>query len=126
MPLKLVIVSLAFALTACNSQGTQPDQAPPESTAGHSVEEAKATTDAPFVDGQLIVHFQDGIGRDQVIGLITRRGDLVLRYEIGSNGSTLIEINSGRSVLESVHLYRSMPEVEFAEPNFVREERGDN
>jgi fervidolysin-like protein len=123
---KLLLLSLVLTVTACHTHEVEPDAAPPERTAGTPGEEPKAIQNAPFVDGQLIVRFQDGLGADQIIGLISRNGDVVLRYEIGSGGATLIEINSGRSVLDAAHLYSEMPEVRYAEPNYVREERGDN
>ena len=123
---KLLLLAVALTVTACSDHGVVADQAPPESTGRTSGEASKAIANAPFVDGQLIVRFQHGLGHDQIIGLITRSGDVVLRYEIGSTGATLIEIRSGRSVIDAAHLYTVMPEVEFAEPNYVREERGDN
>ena len=126
MHLKLLLLSLALTVTACTDYGVVADEAPPESTGGTANEESKDIQNAPFVDGQLIVRFQDGLGREQIIGLVTRSGDLVLRYEIGSTGAMLIAISSGRSVFEAVHLYTSMPEVEYAQPNYVHEERGDN
>jgi hypothetical protein len=122
MRIRSVLILLTLLVAACNNQGTMVEDAPHESVGS----EEKNVAEAPFVDGQLILRFQDGVGRDQVIGIVTRNGDAVLRYEIGSTGAMLIEIQSGQTVFDAVRIYSDLPEVEYAEPNYIREERGDN
>jgi len=113
-----------LALSACANQPADDEVMLSETEATATVEPVKAVRNAPYVDGQLIVRFKDGLGRDQMVGLVSRNGDTVLRYSIGSTGAMLIEISSGTSVMDAVHLYTELPQVEYAEPNYVRDETG--
>ncbi len=73
----------------------------------------------PYSAEQVIVRFKPEISDDRARQLIRDMGFEVIR-EFKEIGSYLIRLKSGTTVDEAVRLFKSMPEVQYAEPNYIR------
>jgi general secretion pathway protein D len=71
-----------------------------------------------YVEGELLVKFREGTTSDQALSIISRMGGSVIKV-IEKMGIYHIRLRKGEEVEEAVKEYSSLPEVEYAEPNYT-------
>jgi general secretion pathway protein D len=71
-----------------------------------------------YVEGELLVKFREGTTSDQALSIISRMGGSVIKV-IEKMGIYHIRLRKGEGVEEAVKEYSSLPEVEYAEPNYT-------
>lgn len=80
---------------------------------------AGAQTEPPRREGELIVRFREGAG-EEAKGRVARDRGLRRRGALrGESRIERLELQPGRNPSEEAALLRALPEVEFAEPNFI-------
>jgi hypothetical protein len=83
---------------------------------------APAVSSAPpganFREEELLVKFKPGVGGDQVQAIIAANGGVVLLFQPGIE-LYKIRLRPGQSVAEGVREYGALPEVLYAEPNYI-------
>jgi len=73
----------------------------------------------PYSSDELVVSFKPDVSDERARQLINNMGYEVLR-EFKEIGSYLIRLKTGITVDEAIRLLKSMPEVQYAEPNYIR------
>lgn len=71
-----------------------------------------------YISDQLLVKFKPQISGEEVDNINKKFGCKVIRY-IPNQQIYLIKIPEGSSVEEMIESYQQMPEVEYAEPNYL-------
>jgi general secretion pathway protein D len=77
-----------------------------------------AAANQQYAEGELIVKFREGVPKDRIVSIISGQGDAVLKY-LENLDTYQIRLKEGQSVTKAAENYRAMPEVEYAEPNYV-------
>jgi hypothetical protein len=72
-----------------------------------------------YVEGEVLVRFKADVEDARAREIIEERGGTVLRQYKGL-GIYLIGLKKGQSVEEGVDVFGSLPEVEYAEPNYIK------
>ncbi|MEW6002266.1 MAG: type II secretion system secretin GspD [Nitrospirota bacterium] len=71
-----------------------------------------------FREGELLVKFKDNVTQDRAVSIISQEGASVLRF-IESIKVYHIKLKEGQPVEEALKKFSTLPEVEYAEPNYV-------
>ncbi|MCI0469594.1 MAG: hypothetical protein L0Y62_05955, partial [Nitrospirae bacterium] len=71
-----------------------------------------------YAEGELLVKFKEGITDTTAKEIISKEGASVIKF-IESLKVYLIRLKKGRDVGEAVKHFSSMPDVEYAEPNYI-------
>jgi general secretion pathway protein D len=71
-----------------------------------------------YVEGELLVKFREGTTPDQALSIISGMGGSVIKV-IEKTGIYHIRLRKGEEVVEAVKEYSSLPEVQYAEPNYT-------
>jgi general secretion pathway protein D len=71
-----------------------------------------------YAEGELLIRFREGTTSDQALLIISRMGASVIKV-IEKMGIYHIRLRKGQEVEEAVKEYSSLPEVEYAEPNYT-------
>jgi general secretion pathway protein D len=71
-----------------------------------------------FTEGELLVRFREGVSQDAARDIIAKQGASVVRYIEGIRVFHL-RLRKDRTVEEGVKDFSSLPEVDYAEPNYV-------
>ena len=109
MALKLPwILSVLAALGACA----------PTSYSGGRADPAVAV-EGQYVPGELLVLFRPGVAQERVAEILAANG-LRIERELGMPRAYLVKSADTRPIHEIIARLRSYPEVESAEPNWVR------
>jgi subtilisin family serine protease len=124
--MKKIIIStlLAISLAACGGSKTADLPAGNQDIRPARVVTAKAVLDsmanAKYKDGELLVKFRSGVASKTLMKAHEGMGATVLRkYEIVPNLQH-VKLPAGMSVRQAVETYMSDPNVEYAEPNYIR------
>jgi len=78
-----------------------------------------AAVEGQHVPGELLVHFRLGVAQERVAEVLAANG-LHIERELGMPRAYLVKSADARPVHEIIARLRSYPEVESAEPNWVR------
>lgn len=78
---------------------------------------APGTSEAPFVEGQILVKFRSGVSAAQIAALNAQEGVAVLGH-IQGLGVYELGLPAGVQVADMVRIYRASPLVEYAEPDY--------
>jgi general secretion pathway protein D len=70
-----------------------------------------------FLEGELLVKFKEGVNEETARGIIAAKGASVVRYNEGIRVFQ-IRLAKGQSVEEAAKDLSSLPEVQYAEPNY--------
>lgn len=74
---------------------------------------------SPYRPGELLVKFKVGVSSKRIEEINSALGTKTVRY-FKPSGAYLLKITGETSVVETVGQYARLPEVEFAEPNYIR------
>lgn len=96
---RILLLILLWALSAAGAEAMS--KAPPE----------------PFVEGQLLIRFHDGVAPERAEEIIHLEGGEVLEV-IGHSRIYLIALPEDMAVPEGVEAFEKYPEIRYAEPNF--------
>jgi len=77
---------------------------------------------AAYVEGEILVGFQENVSRIEAESLHQRLGSKLLKHFEAMNVD-LIKINEGWTVEEAITTYQAEPIVSYAEPNYTRRVR---
>jgi len=105
-PLRFWTAAALFACTAllaCGGEGGASGATPP-------------TRVAPR---QIIVRFAEGVTQNQIETINARYRVRIIK-SLRGNGLYLLQIPEGMTVEQAVHAYGALPEVKYAEPNYVQ------
>lgn len=78
-----------------------------------------AAVEGQHVPGELLVHFRPGVAQERVAEILAANG-LRIERELGMPRAYLAKSVDARPIHEIITRLRSYPEVESAEPNWVR------
>jgi len=70
-----------------------------------------------FMEGELLVKFNEGVNDDTARGILSGKGAMVVRYIEGIRVYH-IRLPKGQAVEDAVKEFSAMPEVQYAEPNY--------
>ena len=73
----------------------------------------------PYRPGELLVKFKGGVSQKRIQEINTVLGTKTIQF-FESSGVYLLKIRSENSVEITVRKYTELPEVEYAEPNYIR------
>jgi hypothetical protein len=82
---------------------------------------APAQEKPAYVEGELLVRFNEGVDDRAAVRLIEGSGASVLRLYEGL-GLYLVRLREGQSVEDAMAAFGSMPEVRYAEPNYMQKQ----
>jgi len=109
----IYLISICLILgfgASCRSQSIlSPSQTP---RGGQSVP-------SPYRPGELLVKFKVGVPHTRIEEINTVQGTKMVQY-FESSGVYLLKITNENSVEKTVGQYAQLPEVEYAEPNYIR------
>jgi len=124
--MKKIIISalMTIFIAACGSSKTADIQTGGSQSAAKKVVTAKAILDkmatSTFKDGELLVKFKSGVARKTLMKAHDGAGATVLKsYDIVENLQH-VKLPDGMTVQQAVESYMADPDVEYAEPNYVR------
>ena len=116
IPLRIVVLGLLLALSAC---ACAPEQAASETAmAPASGKPAPRSVHGEYVEGELLVKFADGIGEQQVQDLAASMGGELKRRVF--DDIFLIAYPQEESIEVMIQRFQSLPQVLWAEPNAIR------
>ncbi len=72
-----------------------------------------------YVAGEVLVKFKENISRTEAKSLHRQLGSKILKYFEGINVD-LVKIREGWTVEKAIEVYQADPNVEYAEPNYIR------
>ncbi|MBE0427186.1 MAG: type II secretion system secretin GspD [Nitrospirae bacterium] len=78
-----------------------------------------ARMEGQYVEGELLVKFKDGITDDRALTVISEKGASVIKFVENINVYH-IRLRKGQPVEDAVKEFSEMPEVQYAEPNYIR------
>lgn len=104
----LLLLSVPAVLGACV----------PKSHSGKAADPA-AAMEGQMVPGQLLVQFRPGVTREKIAEILSANG-LRIERDLGMPRAYLVISVGASPLLEIMGRLRSCPEVESAEPNWVR------
>lgn len=78
---------------------------------------------APYVEGEVLVKFKDGVSEERAREIIEAENGEILRV-IGETGLYHIRLQKGKDVKETIKRLLQLPEVSYAEPNYIIRNRG--
>ncbi len=71
-----------------------------------------------FVSGELMVKFKEGVPDEKARSIISEKGATVIKF-MDKLGVYLLRLKAKQSVEDAVEEFSGIPEVEFAEPNYI-------
>ncbi|HLA50260.1 MAG TPA: hypothetical protein VJ000_03625, partial [Thermodesulfovibrionia bacterium] len=70
-----------------------------------------------YIEGELLLKFKEGISNEKALEIISQKGASVKEFIEGINVYHII-LNREQRVEDAVKEFSSMPEVQYAEPNY--------
>jgi len=77
-----------------------------------------AVANQRYVSGELLVKFKEGVTEEKALSIISEKGASLLK-RMDALGVCLLKLRKGQSVEEAVKEFSSLPEVQYAEPNYI-------
>lgn len=77
-----------------------------------------AVANKRFVPGELMVKFREGVPEETVRSIISQKGASVIRF-MDKLGVYLLKLKERQPVEDAVQEFSALPEVEYAEPNYI-------
>lgn len=74
-----------------------------------------------YVPNELIVKFKKGVGQTEELTEFSAQNHLQNHGFFAPEGAALLEVRKGRSVDQTILQLKQNPQVEYAEPNYIRE-----
>jgi general secretion pathway protein D len=78
-----------------------------------------AEAEKRYRDGELLVKFRDGTGEERIAEIVIEE-DAVVIAVIGQRYLYHLKLEDGQDVEDAIEAFSEYPEVEYAEPNFIR------
>jgi subtilisin family serine protease len=120
----LVVLSIVLVIASCGSNTTSslPGDVPKEIASSKvTVQSVLADMEkAEYVQGELLVRFKSGIIAASSLKTHQSVGGVVLRKFPAVPNLERVKLPAGLSVKDAVVKYMSSPDVEYAEPNYMR------
>ena len=85
-------------------------------TTSKKTEYAKARN--TYADEELLVKFKDGAGEERIAEVLASEGASIISI-MQPKGPHHIRLKAGQDVREATKIFKSCPEVEYAEPNYI-------
>ncbi|MEK7698047.1 MAG: hypothetical protein AAB310_00570, partial [Nitrospirota bacterium] len=70
-----------------------------------------------YIEGELLLKYKEGISKEKALEIISQHGASVKEFIEGTNVCR-IKLRPGQEVESAVKEFSSIPEVEYAEPNY--------
>jgi general secretion pathway protein D len=77
-----------------------------------------AKANQQFAGDELIVKFKKGVPKDRALSIISEKGETVLTY-LENLDTYQLKLKKGQSVKDAAEEFMAVPEVEYAEPNYI-------
>lgn len=77
-----------------------------------------AVANKRFVPGEIMVKFKEGVSEEKVHSIISQKEATVIRF-MDKIGVYLLKLKKNQSVEDAVEEFSALPEVEYAEPNYI-------
>ncbi len=77
-----------------------------------------AVANKRYVSGELMVKFREGVPEEKVRSIISQQGATVMKF-MDKLGVYLLKLKERQSVEDAVKEFSDLPEVEYAEPNYI-------
>lgn len=77
-----------------------------------------AVANKRFIPGELMVKFREGVPEEKVRAIISQKEATVIRF-MDKLGVYLLKLKKKQSVEDAVQEFSALPEVEYAEPNYI-------
>jgi general secretion pathway protein D len=77
-----------------------------------------AKANQQFAGDELIVKFKKGVPKDRALSIISEKGETVLTY-LENLDTYQLKLKKGQSVRDAAEEFMAVPEVEYAEPNYI-------
>lgn len=81
-----------------------------------------AMNEAQYVEGEVLVKFKEGVSDERAREIISNEKATILR--IIGQGTYHIRLQEGDNVMEAIKRLSGLPEVSYAEPNYILRKRG--
>lgn len=116
MALVICIVFLAaMSVVSLTSAGTNTQDKQSEIFEKNELNHASRAVE--YVPDEILVKFKPDVGEDAINKINSKYGTSVKSTLL--SGTKILKIPSNKTVDEMVKIYNSLPEVEYAEPNYV-------
>lgn len=73
-----------------------------------------------YKKGELLIKFKDGISEEKIADIFSNEGAVIISA-LGIKGLYLIKLKEGQEVKTAIEIFRKYQEVEYAEPNYIRQ-----
>lgn len=73
-----------------------------------------------YKKGELLIKFKDGISEEKMAEILSNEGAMIIST-LGIKGLYLIKLKEGQEVKTAIEIFRKYQEVEYAEPNYIRQ-----
>jgi general secretion pathway protein D len=77
-----------------------------------------AVANKRFVSGELLVKFKEGVPEEKIRSIISQKGATIIKYTDNIR-VYLLRLKEKQSVEDAVREFSDLPEVEYAEPNYI-------
>ena len=77
-----------------------------------------AVANKRFVPGEIMVKFKEGVSEEKVHSIISQKEATVIRF-MDKIGVYLLKLKKNQSVEDAVEEFSALPEIEYAEPNYI-------
>jgi general secretion pathway protein D len=77
-----------------------------------------AVANKRFVSGELLVKFKEGVPEEKIRSIISQKGATIIKYTANVR-VYLLRLKEKQSVEDAVREFSDLPEVEYAEPNYI-------
>jgi hypothetical protein len=85
---------------------------------GWGVEGMKQPVGKPYAEGELLVKFREGVSEAQIQEILRQNGTEVTRF-LRTLKVYVLRLPPGAAVEDMAKKFQSLPEVEYAEPNYT-------
>ena len=114
-----LVAAMAAALLPSGALGRGSVERP-RGSSPRVAQAGKADARAPYVDGEVIVRFRAGVSADKAKSAHERIGSARQRRFSIVKGLEVAKLKTGVSVKDAIESYDEMPEVLYAQPNYIK------
>ncbi len=73
-----------------------------------------------YKKGELLIKFKEGVSEERITEILSNEGAVIISA-MGIKGLYLIKLKEGQEVKTAIEIFRKYHEVEYAEPNYIRQ-----